>query len=286
MGDTPQGSSAILGFGELLNRFQQTESQKALWDAQMQDLKAKMKAEEARMALIGQLPPDQQLAEMLGKDSPYVKGLQLEKMLKTLGIGGGGAPQGPPPAPQPFGGGTPNFPLDPTLTAPPPQSVPQQMAQSQFSIDSIDTNTGNVKIGPMKYSRSVNVIMPDGNPGTAPMREDGFVDMSKAVPAPFKPYMQPGIGTGMAPTQTPVNPYTLQPTGPAVQTGPPPTMQYDVETEDGGSRRVVTPMFPDHTPPVKGGKPSLGAGTGGGYTKLPLVDQPMDAVAVDRKSVV
>jgi len=38
----------------------------------------------------------------------------------------------------------------------------------------------------MKYSRTAKVIMPDGSEGTAPMREDGLIDMTKAVAAPVK----------------------------------------------------------------------------------------------------
>ena len=91
--------------------------------------------------------------------------------------------------------------------------------------------------------------------------------MSKAVPAPFKQEMQPGVGPGMAPIQTPVNPYTRQPMGPSIQTGAPPTMQVETPTLGGGKVKSVVPLF-------GGGKVS-GTTAGGVRTELDLLDVPI-----------
>jgi hypothetical protein len=170
-------------------------------------------------------------------------------------------------------------------------SLPEMIAQGQgggsfFGLTKDDLIRGVLKkeLGaeaPM-YRRTAPVIMPDGNPGTAPMNDMGKIDMSKAVPAPFRLDTQKGVGEGMAPTETPVNPYNRQPTGAPVQTGPPPTMQVETPTAGGGKVRGVLPLFPGAGGP-KGSKVT-GTTPGGIRTELDLLDVPIPASDITKWS--
>jgi hypothetical protein len=175
-------------------------------------------------------------------------------------------------------------------TRPGAMSLPETMASMQggggdfFGLTKDDLIRGVLKkeLGaeaPM-YHRTAPVIMPDGNPGTAPMNAMGLIDMTKAVPAPFKLDTQKGVGEGMAPTETPVNPYSRKPTGAPIQTGPPPTMEVETPTGGGGSTRRVLPKFPS-----LGGNGTKVTGTVGGVrTQLDLVDIPIPASEITKWS--
>jgi len=132
----------------------------------------------------------------------------------------------------------------------------------------------------MKYSRTAPVVLEDGNPGTAPVREDGLIDISKAVPAPVKADVRPGVGPGMASVQTPINPYTQKPMGPTVQTGPPPTRVVETPTGGGGATSVVVPTFPAGG----GGSKVTGTTAGGIRTQLDLLDIPIPSSDVTKWS--
>ncbi len=246
---------------------------------QMQHLKTTNKAselalmmEQTKHDLFGTLTPEEQKVVLFPKVDET-----LEGMLGTINKMRTGQPSPTPAASsEPFGGGTQTFPLDPSLM----QSLPGQIAAGQTGADSFfglsqdDLIRGVIKkkfgAEPMKYSRTAQVIMPDGNPGTAPIREDGFIDMSKAVPAPFKLDTQKGVGGMMAPTETPINPYSRAPVGGPIQTGPPPTRVVETPTPGGGATSSVVPLFPST------GSTVTGTPAGGGpRTKLDLMDLPI-----------
>lgn len=189
--------------------------------------------------------------------------------------------QVPLPEYQP-GQGMPPFAPGATMT------LPQQIAQGQMggglkglglSVEDLLRGVIKKETGaePSMYHRTVPVIMPDGNPGTAPMNEMGFIDINKAVPAPFKQEMQRGVGEGMAPFETPVNPYTRQPMGAPIQTGPPPTMPIETPTSGGGKVKSVVPLFP-------GGSKVTGMSLGGVRTELDLVDVPIPPTDITKWS--
>ena len=79
----------------------------------------------------------------------------------------------------------------------------------------------------------------------------------------------------MAPIQTPTNPYTRQPMGGPIQTGPPPTMQLETPTAGGGKRKTVVPVF-------GGGSKVSGTTAGGVRTELDLMDIPIKSDEVTK----
>lgn len=257
---------------------------------QMQHLKTTNKAaelalkmEQAKGGIFDAMTPEEQRATAFPKadDTLEAKLAAIQKMMS------GGATPGPFAPPEPYGGGTAMFPLDPSVTAP-SQSLPQQIAQGQtlpggLTMDDLLRGVMKKELGaePMKYSRIAQVIMPDGNPGTAPMREDGLIDLSKATPAPFKLDTQKGVGPGMVPTEVPVNPYTRQSAGAPIQTGPPPTRVVETPTAGGGATSSVVPIFGGG-----GGRGTkvTGTGPGGVRTQLDLLDVPIPGTEVTKWS--
>ena len=250
-----------------------------LQGAQMQHLKATNKAAELALTMeqmkhdiFGTLTDPEKKAALFPKADD-----SLESKLKTImdfasKQGGGQAPV-PLPDYAPGSGAGP--------TRPGAMSLPETMAAMQGGGDFFGLTKDDLIRGVLKkelgaeapqYRRTAPVIMPDGNPGTAPMNDMGLIDMSKAVPAPFKLDTQAGVGPGMAPTQTPVNPYNRQPAGAPIQTGPPPTMEVDAVTPGGGTAKRVLPKFPGSSP----GVPGTAGGAGGVRTKLDTADIPVD----------
>src|SRR3972149_3334051 len=253
------GGGLLQGLGEGQKaRVQQgyVEAQKALIDQNAKLGKLQLDFEQKKMDYLSAHPAALEAA-ITGQKDP-LKNI-IAKILEK-GLGGGSQPspqyapgQGMPPF-APGGGAT----------------LPETMASSLLSPESLLRGVLKKEMGveEPKYSRTAPVIMPDGNPGTAPMHERGLIDMTKAVPAPFKQEMQPGVGEGMTPIQTPVNPYSRQPMGPSIQTGPPPTMQVETPTLGGGKKKSVVPLFPG------GGKKVTGT-AGGVRTELDLLDIPI-----------
>lgn len=271
--------SFVEGLAGGIQQGQKQAMAKQLNDVQMQHLKTSNKADELALVMeqmkhdiFGSLSPEERKAVLFPKADDTLES-KLNTIMKFAGQGGATSTPSAPPAP--FGGGTEMFPLDPSVT-----SLPEQIAQGQMGgmgglgLTKEDLLRGVIKkeLGAEapQYRRTAPVIMPDGNPGTAPMNDLGFIDMSKAVPAPFKAEMQSGVGEGMVPIQIPVNPYSRKPMGAPIQTGPPPTMQVETPTSGGGKVRGVVPLFP-------GGSKVTGTTAGGIRTELDLVDTPIPA---------
>jgi hypothetical protein len=270
--------SFVEGLAGGVQQGQKQAMARELQDMQMTHLKTSNKAaelalkmEQMKGGIFETLTPEEKRAALFPKVDET-----LEGMLSTIGKfnSGGGAAQVPLPDYVP-GEGMPPFRPGATMT------VPQTIAQGQvgggdfFGMSKEDLVRGVIKkkLGaePMKYSRTAPVIMPDGNPGTAPIREDGFIDVSKAVPAPFKLDTQKGVGEGMAPIETPINPYNRAPVGAPVQTGPPPTRVVESPTVGGGATSNVVPLFPGVVGSTVTGTPA----SGGPRTKLDLMDLPI-----------
>ena len=268
----------IPGFGQGFQQAREAKKKDAYLSAQTdlikQEAKVKEKAlimESMKSDIFGKMTPEQQMASLFPKADD-----SLESKLKT--IMDFAAKQGGGQSPVPLPDYVPGSGTGPTR--PGAMSLPEMIAQGQgggsfFGLTKDDLIRGVLKkeLGaeaPM-YRRTAPVIMPDGNPGTAPMNDMGLIDMSKAVPSPFRLDTQPGVGPGMAPTQTPVNPYNRKPVGAPVQIGPPPTMEVDAVTPGGGAAKRVLPKFPGSSPAGTGV-----AGGGGVRTKLDTQDIPID----------
>jgi len=271
------GSGSFMeGLAGGIQQGQKNAMMRELQDMQMQHLKTTSKAAEIELKMkqaqgniFDTLTPDEK------KKALFPKTISPADNLKEIMamFGGGGTQQVPLPDYQPGQGMAP---FAPGAT----MSVPQQIAQGQVGgIDSLGVSKEDLILGVLKkelgverpkYNRIANVIMPDGNPGSAPMDDKGKIDMTKAVPAPFKLDTQKGVGEGMAPTETPVNPYSRQPAGGPIQTGPPPTRVVESPTPGGGAISSVVPLFPTVGPKVTGVPAS-----GGPRTKLDLMDLPI-----------
>jgi hypothetical protein len=277
MGGLLQGKAAGR---ESKQKAEYLEAQKAHVKAQSKALESQLNMEAMKDAILQGMTSEQRMAVLFPKADDTLEA-KLAAVAKFLGGGQASSQQAPLPEYDP-GSGTPPFRPGATM------SVPQQIAQGQnpfapLGLTQEDLVRGVIKkeLGAErpKYSRTAPVIMPDGNPGTAPVREDGLIDLSKAVHAPFKLETQPGVGPGMAPTQTPVNPYSRKPVGAPVQTGPPPTMQVETPTGGGGKVRGVVPLFPGGN-----GSKVTGTGSGGIRTELDLLDVPIPASDVTKWS--
>lgn len=275
--------SFVEGLAGGLQQGQKNTMMMQMQNAQVDLIKKEAKAKEAaliwdnlKQSAFEKLTPEQQQAALFPKADDTLES-KLKTIMNFMGQGGGQPSPQPSAPPLPFGGGTEMFPLDPSVT----QSLPAQIAQGQMGsmgglgLSKEDLFRGVIKkeLGaePMRYMRTAPVIMPDGNPGTAPVREDGLIDISKAVPAPYKLDTQKGIGGEMAPTEIPVNPYTRQPMGAPIQTGPPPMMQVETPTAGGGREKKAVPLFPG----MGGGTKVTGTTAGGVRTELDLLDRPI-----------
>lgn len=258
------------------------DAQKSHVKNQAKALESQLEMEALKKTILDSMTPEQKQSALFPKSVTTAD--NLKEILSLFGGGDSGAGAPAPSPPLPFGGGTEMFPLDPSLT-----SLPQQIAQGQMGgVDSLiagltkeDFLRGVMKKefgaeGP-KYNRTAIVEGPDGNPWVAPMNDRGVLDMSKARPAPVKLEMQKGVGEGMAPTETPVNPYNRQPMGSSVQTGPPPTMQVETPTSGGGKVKGIVPLF-------GGGTKVVGTTAGGVRTELDLVDIPIPATDITKWS--
>ena len=260
---------------------------KQLQDAQMQHLKTTNKAAELSLKMEqykGNIFESMTDAEKRIIAFPKADD-SLESKLKTImdfASKQGGGQSAPLPDYAPGSGTGP--------TAPGAMSLPEKISSMQSGggggIAGLGLSVQDLLRGVLKkelgaeapmYRRTAPVIMPDGSPGTAPMNDMGLIDMSKAVPAPYKLDTQKGVGEGMAPTETPVNPYTRQPVGAPIQIGPPPTMQVETPTAGGGKVRGVVPLFP-------GGSKVSGTGPGGIRTELDLLDVPIPASDITKWS--
>jgi hypothetical protein len=284
MGGAGAIASVIGGFGEGLEKRREQEKKDAYITAQTdlikQEAKVKEKAllmEQMKSDIFGKMTPEQQMASLFPKADD-----SLESKLKT--IMDFSAKQGGGQAPAPLPDYVPGSGTGPTR--PGAMSLPETMASMQgggsfFGLTKDDLIRGVLKkeLGaeaPM-YRRTAPVIMPDGNPGTAPMNDMGLIDMSKAVPSPFKLDTQKGVGEGMAPTETPVNPYSRKSTGAPIQTGPPPTMEVETPTGGGGSTRRVLPKFPSLS---GSGTRVTGTTSDGVRTQLDLLDTPIPSTDI------
>ena len=276
--------SLVEGLAGGIQQGQKNAMMRELQDMQMQHLKTTSKAaeialkmEQAKGNIFDTLTPDEQKKALFPKTITPAD--NLKEIMAMLGVGG--TQQVPLPEYQP-GQGMPPFAPGATMT------VPQTIAQGQIGgLDSLGMDPSDLIRGVLKkeigaeapkYNRTAQVIMPDGNPGTAPMNDRGVIDVSKAVPAPFKLDMQAGVGPGMAPIQTPVNPYTRQPMGPSLQTGAPPMMQVETPTAGGGKVRRVVPLFGG------GGSKVTGTTAGGIRTELDLLDVPISSADITKWS--
>ena len=117
------------------------DAQKTHVKKQSDALQAQIEMEAMKSDILKNMTPEQRQMALYPKSADPSE--NLKKILDMLG--GGTASPPPAPASLPFGGGTQNFPLDPSLTAPAPPTLPDQIAKGQmggFQIDSIDTGTG------------------------------------------------------------------------------------------------------------------------------------------------
>ena len=224
------------------------------------------------------MSPEEQKAAAFPKADDTLES-KLKTVMNFMGQGGGQPSPQPSAPPLPFGGGTEMFPLDPSVT----QSLPEQIAQGQMGgleglgLSKEDLMRGVLKKelgaeGP-KYNRFAEAAGPGGVPWVVPMDDRGNFDWAKALPKSIKAEMQKGMGEGMAPTETPVNPYTRQPVGAPIQTGPPPMMEVGTPTPGGGRVTRVLPKFPS----LVGDGTKVTGTTGGVRTELDLVDIPIPA---------
>ena len=277
----------IPGFGQGYQQAQEAKKKNTFIAAQTdlikQEAKAKEKAlivDSMKAELLAGMTPEQRMSALFPKADDSLES-KLATILKFAGGQAGNQSASVPLPDYAPGSGT-------GPTRPGAMGIPQQIAQGQvgggdfFGLTKEDFVRGLLKkeVGaePAKYSRTAQVYMPDGNPGTAPMNDRGVIDLSKAVPLPFKPDMQTGVGAGMAPTQTPVNPYSRAPMGAPIQTGPPPNVGVDVPTPGGGTvKKFVNPFG-------GGGSAVSGTTMGGGgiQTKLDLMDIPLQAEDVSK----
>lgn len=157
------------------------QAQAELTKYQSQEAQARLKRLQMEQDLLSKATPEE-LAKYL---FPKTGGDPAEtlRMLKESGILGGGAPSAAPQAPpQPFGGGSAMFPLDPSVTAPP--SLPAMMAQSQtpgLQLGSIDLGTGSVKLEPAK-TRALKGVAGENGPVTIQTTEGGIPIPGSAMP--------------------------------------------------------------------------------------------------------
>lgn len=274
----------IPGFSKGMAEAQEQKKRDAYISAQTdlikQEAKVKEKAliaENMKANILGKMTPEQQMAALFPKADDT-----LEAKLATINkFFSGGQPSAPLPPYDP--GASPGT----GPTRPGAMSIPDTIAQGQVGSMSGMGGVGLTKedlvrgvlkkeLGaePMSYHRTATVAGPDGNPWVAPMDMMGNLDMTKARPAPVKIDMQLGVGPGMAPVQTPVNPYSRQPVGAPIQTGPPPMIQGQAVTPGGGAAPYAVPMFGGG-----GGGAQPPRGVGGLRTKLDVADTPIDEAA-------
>jgi len=281
--------SFVQGLAGGIQEGQKQSMAAGLSNLQMQHLKATNKAaelalqmEQEKVKVFNTLTPEEQKLALFAKARTPAGDLkEILAMFSPTAVPG----TAPPAEPLPFGGGTPNFPLDPTLM----QGLPEQIAAGQvgggnlFGLSQDDIVRGFMKkefgAEAPKYNRTATVADEYGNPLVVPMDDRGNLDMSKGRPAPVKADMRPGVGPGMAPIQTPVNPYTQQPMGPTGQTGPPPTRVVETPTPGGGKTSAVVPLYPGG-----GGSKVTGTGAGGVRTELDLLDIPIPSSDVTKWS--
>lgn len=283
----PVGDAAGSFFGGLLQgkaqgshqkmQMEYVDSQKSYVKAQAKALESQLEMEAMKRNILDAMTPEQRQAALFPKADD-----SLEAKLATVMKFMGGQSRSVPLPPYDPGAAPGTGP-----TRPGAMSIPDTIARGQMGgmgglgLTKDDLIRGVLKkeLGaePMSYHRTATVAGPDGNPWVAPMDMMGNLDMSKAMPAPVKPEMQKGVGEGMAPTETPVNPYSRRAVGTPIQTGPPPTMQVETPTAGGGKVRGVVPLFP-------GGSKVSGTTGGGVRTELDLLDVPIPAAEVTKWS--
>lgn len=268
----------IPGFGQGYQQAREAKKKDAFIAAQTDLIKQEAKFKEKMLVmeamksdLFGTMTPEEQKLALFPKTQTPAG--NLKEILALLG--GGGTTEVPLPEYQP-GQGMPPFRQGATMT------LPAQIAGMNGGLNALGLTREDLIRGVIKkeagaempmYHRTATVAGPGGMPYVAPMNNMGLIDMSKAVPAPIKPEMQSGVGGEMAPVQTPVNPYTREPMGAPIQTGPPPTMDVETPTPGGGKTKQVLPKFPSLGSSGTGTK--VTGTTGGVRTELDLLDVPI-----------
>lgn len=182
-------AAAVLGgVGEGIDGARKQKVLDEFHAAQTDLVKKEAKAKESALLI------DQLRAKILSGMSPedqaralYPKVQDPREMLKALqesGILGGGAAPTESAPPIPYGGGTPTFPLDPSLGAGTRPSVPSMIADVRFpslQFDSIDLSTGAMKLGPAKTRALKGIAGPEG-PVTVQTTEAGVPIPGSALP--------------------------------------------------------------------------------------------------------
>ena len=202
-------------------------------DAQMKHLKAQNKASELALQLeqikanvLGSMSPEEQRKALFPKS--------IDPMEMFNAISGGGAPQAAPAPALPWGGGTEQFPLDPSVTA--PASFSQQAAGllTPKWMPTIDS-TGKVTLKQEdRKTRRRETVGPDGLPVSILETEEGVGIPGGALPVPVKLEERKKTLSDGSEVSYDVNPYTGEPVG-----------EMGVSTKKGPSFRVSAP------PPVE-----------------------------------